>query len=79
MNASISASTVDTNVTDTNPNDVFRGNVDINIEHHDTDQDRHWVKKDKYRIDTLYASPEGKTRVLTSLLCHETNKLGRAD
>ena len=35
VNASISASKVDTNVTDTNPNDVFRGNVDINIEHYD--------------------------------------------
>ena len=33
--ASIAASTVDTNITDTNPNDVFRGNVDINIEHYD--------------------------------------------
>ena len=35
VDASIAASTVDTNITDTNPNDVFRGNVDINIEHYD--------------------------------------------
>ena len=35
MGASIAASTVNTNITDTNPNDVFRGNVDINIEHYD--------------------------------------------
>ena len=79
VDASNAASTVDTNVTDTNPNDVFRGNVDINIEHHDADQDRHWAKKDKNQIDTLFASPEDKTRVLISLLCHETNKLGRVD
>ena len=35
------ASTVDTNITDTNPNYVFRGNVDINIKHFDVEQDRH--------------------------------------
>ena len=35
VDASIAASTVDMNITDTNPNDVFRGNVDINIEHYD--------------------------------------------
>ena len=61
VDASIAASAVDTNITDTNPNDVFRGNVDINIEHYDVDQDRHWAKKDKNQIDTLFASPEGKT------------------
>ena len=33
VDASIAASTVDMNITDTNPNDVFRGNVDIHIEH----------------------------------------------
>ena len=79
VNASIEASTVDANITNTNPNDVFRGNVDINIKHCDVDQDRHWVKKDKNQINTLFASPEGKTWVLISLLCHETNKLGKAD
>ena len=76
--ASIAASTVDTNITDTNPNDVFIGNVDINIELYDVDQDRYWAKKDKNEIDTLFASPEGKTSILISLLCHETNKLGKA-
>ena len=79
VNASIAASTVDANIANTNPNDVFRGNVDINIKHCDVDQDRHWVKKDKNQINTLFASPEGKTWVLISLLCHETNKLGKAD
>ena len=79
VNALASASTVDTNITDTNPNYVFRGNVDINIDHYDVDQDRHWAKKDKNKIDTLFASPEGKTWVLIILLCHETNKLGKAD
>ena len=73
------ASTVDTNITDTNPNYVFRGNVDINIKHFDVEQDRHWDKKGKNQIDTLFASPEDKTWVLISLLCHETNKLGKAD
>ena len=79
VDASIAASTVDTNTTDTNPNGVFRGNVDINIEHYDVDQDRHWAKKNKNQIDTLFASPEGKTWIIISLLCHETNKLGTAD
>ena len=79
VDASIAASTVDTNIMDTNPNDIFRGNVDINIEHYDVDQDRHWAKKDKNQIDTLFASPEGKTWIIISLLCHETNKLGTAD
>ena len=78
MYASIAASTVDTNITDTNPNDVFIGNVDINIELYDVDQDRYWAKKDKNEIDTLFASPEGKTSILISLLCHEINKLGKA-
>ena len=73
------ASTVDTNITDTNPNYVFRGNVDINIKHFDVEQDRHWDKKGKNQIDTLFASPEDKTWVLINLLCHETNKLGKAD
>ena len=73
------ASTVDTNITDTNPNYVFRGNVDINIKHFDVEQDRHWDKKGKNQIDTLFASPEDKTWVLISLLCHEANKLGKAD
>ena len=76
--ASIAASIVGTNITDTNPNNVFRGNVNINIEHYDVDQDRYWAKKDKNEIDTLFASPEGKTWILISLLCHETNKLGKA-
>ena len=79
VDASIAASTIDTNITDTTPDDVFRGNVDINIEHYGVDQDHHWAKKDKNQIDTLFASPEGKTWVLISLLCHETNKLGKAD
>ena len=61
VDASIAASTVDTNITDTNPNDVFRGNVDINIEHYDVDQDRHWAKKEKNQIDTLFASPDRGT------------------
>ena len=59
VDASIAASTVDTNIRDTNSN-VFRGNVDIKVEHYDVDQDRHWTKKDKNQIDTLFASPEGK-------------------
>ena len=50
VDASIAASTVDTNITDTNPNDVFRGNVDINIEHYDVDQDRQWDKKGKTKL-----------------------------
>ena len=50
VNASIAASTVYTNITDTNPNDVFRGNVDINIEHYDVDQDRQWDKKGKTKL-----------------------------
>ena len=50
VDASIAASTVDTNITDTNPNDFFRGNVDINIEHYDVDQDRHWDKKGKTKL-----------------------------
>ena len=79
VDASIAASTIDTNITDTNPNDVFRGNADINIEHYDVDQDRHSAKKDKNQIDTLFASPECKTWALISLLCHEANKLGKAD
>ena len=79
VDASITASTVDTNIKDTNPNDLFRGNVDINIEHYDVDQDHHWAKKNKNQIDTLFSSPEGKTWVLISLLCHETNKLGKAN
>ena len=37
VDASIAGSTIDTNITDTNPNDAFRGNVDINIEHYDVD------------------------------------------
>ena len=79
MDASISASTIDTNITDTNPSDVFRRNVDINIEHCDVDQDCHWAKEDKNQIDSLFVSPEDKTWVLISLLCHEANKLGKAD
>ena len=79
VDASTAASTVDANITNTNPNDAFRGNVDVNIEHYDVDQDCHWAKKEKNQIDTLFASPEGKTWVLISLLCHETNKLGKAD
>ena len=50
VDASIAASTVDMNITDTNPNDVFRGNVDINIEHYDVDQDRQWDKKGKTKL-----------------------------
>ena len=61
VNALIAASTVDTNITDTYPNDVFRGNVDISIDHYDVDQDRHWAKKYKNQIDTLFTSSEGKT------------------
>ena len=79
VDASISASTIDTNITDTNPSDVFRRNVDINIEHYDVDQDCHWAKEDKNQIDSLFASPEDMTWVLISLLCHEANKLGKAD
>ena len=79
MGASIAASTVNTNITDTNPNDVFRGSVDINIEHFEVDQDCHWAKKEKNQIDTVFESPEGKTLLLVSLLCHETNKLVKAD
>ena len=79
VDALIAANTVDTNIMDTSPNDVFRGNVDITIEHYDVDQDRHRAKKDKNQTDTLFASPEGKTWVLISLLCHGTNKLGKAD
>ena len=79
VDASTAASTVDANITNTNPNDAFRGNVDVNIEHYDVDQDCHWAKKEKNQIDTLFASPEGKTWVLISLLCHETNKLVKAD
>ena len=79
VDASIAASTVNTNITDTNPNDVFRGGVDINIEHFEVDQDCHWAKKEKNQIDTLFESPEGKTWVLINLLCHETNKLVKAD
>ena len=59
VDASIAASTVDMNITDTNPNDAFRVNVDIDIEHYDVGQDRHWAKKDKNQVDTLFASPEG--------------------
>ena len=58
VDASIAASTVDMNIVDTNPNDAFRGNIDINIEHYDVDQDRHWANKDKNQIATLYASPK---------------------
>ena len=64
VDALIAANTVDTNIMDTSPNDVFRGNVDITIEHYDVDQDRHRAKKDKNQTDTLFASPEGKTWVL---------------
>ena len=79
VDASVAASTVNTYITDTNSNDVFRGNVDINIEHYEVDQDCHWAKKEKNQIDTLFEYPEGKTWVLISLLCHETNKLVKAD
>ena len=47
MDASIAASIVDTNITDTNSN-VFRGNVDINIEHYDVD--RHWLRKTRTKL-----------------------------
>ena len=69
--ASIAASTVDTNIMDTNPNNVFRGNVDIKIEHYNVDQDHHWGKKDKNQIhSTLFAFLKVRPG-------HETNKLPR--
>ena len=70
------ASAIDMNSIDTNPNDVVKGNIEINIENYDVDQDHHRTKKNKNQIDTSIAHPKGNSCVLVSLLC--CNELSRA-
>ena len=70
------ASAVDMNSIDTNPNDVVKGNIEINIENCDVDQNHHRTKKNKNQIDTSMAHPKGNSCVLVSLLC--CNELSKA-